>query len=142
MLLIRQCRVPRRRPQGADKSIDKPSITTAGTRPGLTGMPAAPKYAFTVKAVPLWLTVLVILLLPLVAPELSKTGMIPFLQGRRSKMWKSPAQTRACPLGGSAARAQAAPSGSDRAGDGASRKDGWSFSGSARRTASCATSFF
>ena len=86
-------------------------------------MPAAPKYAFTVKAVPLWLTVLVILLLPLVAPELSKTGMIPFLQGRRSKMWKSPAQTRACPLGGSAARAQAAPL-RKRSGGGRGKQEG------------------
>ena len=48
---------------------------------GLAAQPAAPKFAPTFKAVPFWLPVLAILMLPLFLTEALKAGMIPFLHG-------------------------------------------------------------
>ena len=76
---LRKC-VLRRRPQGPfKKPIDKPSATNADTHLGLTAKPAALKVAPTCKA--FWMTMLVVLLFPLLVPELLKTDLIPFLHG-------------------------------------------------------------
>ena len=70
----------RRRPQGAN-IIDKPSTRTTDTRKEGLKEPAPPTNAPSGKTLPVWMTVLFIIMLPLVAPELLMTVVIPFLQG-------------------------------------------------------------
>ena len=56
-------------------------MSTDTPKEGLAAQPGAPKFAPASKAVPFWLTVLAILMLPLFLTEALKTGMIPFMHG-------------------------------------------------------------